>query len=238
MTDSAGSETSRRDIDRLVAFSDGIFAIAMTLLVLSISIPELNNNASNLNQQLWQAIKDQYPEMFAYFLSFVVIGRYWLIHHRVFRLIHRVDPGLFSLNLALLSLIAFMPYSTEIYGRYQSTTSALVIYALTVSLVGIVQIFLFEHINNKKLLDPKVRPDFLVMARPRSYTIPAIFLISIPVAFFTEQAWIIWIVGLILARFIFNNPLASFDDPYRTPDSKKSRKKATSPTKGRSRPKK
>ena len=125
--------------------------------------------ASNLNQQLWQAIKDQYPEMFAYFLSFVVIGRYWLIHHRVFRLIHRVDPGLFSLNLALLSLIAFMPYSTEIYGRYQSTTSALVIYALTIFLVGIVQVFVFEHINSKKLLDPKVRPDFLVMARPRSY---------------------------------------------------------------------
>ncbi len=238
MTDSGGSETSRRDIDRLVAFSDGIFAIAMTLLVLSISIPELNNNGSNLNQQVWQAIKDQYPEIFAYFLSFVVIGRYWLIHHRVFRLIHRVDPGLFSLNLALLSLIALMPYSTEVYGRYQSTTSALVIYALTVSLVGIVQIFLLEYINNKKLLDPKVRPNFLVMARPRSYIVPAIFLISIPVAFFTEQAWIIWIVGLVLARFIFNNPLSSFDDPYRTPDSKKSRKKATSPTKGRLGPKK
>ncbi len=213
MVNSPDRETSRHDIDRLVAFSDGVFAIAITLLVLSIQVPNLAQG-SNLNQQLWQAIQDQNQEIFAYFLSFVVIGRYWLIHHRVFRLVVSADSTLFSLNLLLLSLIAFMPYATEVYGRYPGTPATVTLYSLTVGLTGVVQAILLEHLDRKKLLSPKVRPDLLSTARPRAIFIPIVFLSAIPLSFFTDAAWLIWVIGLIVGQFLFVNPFASFSDPY------------------------
>lgn len=213
MADPLGNETSRRDIDRLVAFSDGVFAIAITLLVLSIQIPELPQGP-NLNQQLWDAMQNQVQEVFAYFLSFLVIGRYWLIHHRIFRLVIAADLTLFGLNLLLLSLIAFMPYATEVYGRYSDTSPAIILYSLTVGITGMVLAILLEHLNNKKLLHTKVRSGFLSQARPRALFIPAVFLLAIPFAFFTDAAWIVWLVGLLAGRFLFSNPLGSFSDPF------------------------
>lgn len=69
----------QRDVDRVVAFSDGVFAIAITLLVLSLNVPHVREKG------LGDALKDQLPELFTYGLSFLVIGMYWMSHHRTFR---------------------------------------------------------------------------------------------------------------------------------------------------------
>ena len=122
-------EESGKSLDRLVAFSDGVFAIAMTLLVLNLTVPTLTGSAEHVDEELWRKLRDQWPELFSYALSFWVIGRFWLVHHRMFRLVRRADGALMTLNLLLLGFIALIPWPTEMLGRYGDTTTAVVAYS-------------------------------------------------------------------------------------------------------------
>src|SRR5689334_9150848 len=90
---------------RVEAFSDGVFAIALTLLVLSLQVP-----ASTTDAQLPHALHELLPNVFGYVLSAFVIGLYWLGHHRLFALVRRVDEALLVLNLVLLVLVAALPF--------------------------------------------------------------------------------------------------------------------------------
>jgi len=96
--------------DRVEAFSDGVFAIAITLLVLTIAQP---SNYHDLSHQL----ADRWPALAAYVVSFTVIGIMWLNHHSIFSHFARVDRGLVYLNLLLLLTVAFLPYPTGIFGE-------------------------------------------------------------------------------------------------------------------------
>jgi uncharacterized membrane protein len=91
---------------RLEAFSDGVFAIAATLLVLEISVPESGFD------DLWQAIRDEWPSYLAYTTSFFTIGGLWAAHHGLFRRLETVDVALLRLNLLLLWGVAFLPFPT------------------------------------------------------------------------------------------------------------------------------
>jgi uncharacterized membrane protein len=86
--DAADAASVQRDVDRLVAFSDGVFAIAITLLVLNIQVPDVSD------KNLGDAVADLVPEIFTYALSFVVVGLYWISHHQMFRALQRVDRTL------------------------------------------------------------------------------------------------------------------------------------------------
>src|SRR5204863_6849650 len=81
----AASEERGLDLDRVVFFSDAVFAIAMTVLVLSIHVPTVRNG------EVGRALRDQLPAIYSYFLSFAVIALYWLVHHRMFHWIRRID---------------------------------------------------------------------------------------------------------------------------------------------------
>ena len=94
------------DLDRTTAFSDGVIAIAITLLVLSIDVPDLaDNQHEKLGQALW-GLREQFA---IYALSFWVIARYWLMHHRLFGELRSLNGRLITLNLAFLALIALVP---------------------------------------------------------------------------------------------------------------------------------
>jgi uncharacterized membrane protein len=93
-----------RDLDRVVFFSDAVFAIAMTLLALTLSLP-----AGTTNADVASALHKSIPSMLTYALSFGVIAIYWLAHHRMFRYIRRLDATLLVLNLASLGAIRRQP---------------------------------------------------------------------------------------------------------------------------------
>src|SRR5579872_3693954 len=95
---------------RVEAFSDGVFAIAITLLVLTIAQP---TNYSDLGHQL----RERWPSLAAFVVSFAVIGIMWLNHHSLFIHFARVDRGLFYLNMFLLLTITFLPYPTGVLGE-------------------------------------------------------------------------------------------------------------------------
>ncbi len=93
---------------RMEAFSDGVFAIAATLLVLEISVPESGF------EDLWGAIRDEWPSYLAYTTSFFTIGGLWAAHHALFRRLASADVTLMRLNLVLLWLVAFLPFPTAL----------------------------------------------------------------------------------------------------------------------------
>jgi uncharacterized membrane protein len=115
--------------ERLVFFSDAVFAIAITLLVLDLKLPPNSNGVVDLN-----AISGK---LFGFFLSFAVIGIYWLNHHRLFGALRREDGPLRLANLAFLASVVFLPFPTSVIAENRATTSTVVFYALSVAAVGV-----------------------------------------------------------------------------------------------------
>jgi uncharacterized membrane protein len=187
------TERDRLGIERLVFFSDAVFAIAMTLLILDIRLPAGVETANN--HQLLLLLTGLWHKYLAYFISFWVIGLYWISHHRKFLLIKRWDHLLLSLNLLLLMVIAFIPFPTAVMSENGNLT-ATVFYALVMALAGITQMILWWHASgDNKLLDMHLDR----MQRWREVAPPlasvVIFLLSIGVAFFDlNLVRIIWVL--------------------------------------------
>jgi len=142
---------------RLEAFSDGVFAIAITLLVLTIPTPD---DFRHLGDEL----TNQWPAYAAYLVSFAVIGIMWLNHHTVFGHFQRVDRNLVYLNLTLLATIVFVPYPTGIFGealqRSEGERAAAVFYSLvmTVNALAWAALWLYGS-TRRRLLDPAFPED-------------------------------------------------------------------------------
>ena len=142
---------------RLETFSDGVFAIAITLLVLTIPTPDDFRH-------LGDALTDQWPAYAAYLVSFAVIGVMWLNHHTVFGHFARVDRNLVYLNLALLATIVFVPYPTGVLGealqRGEGQSAAAVFYSLVMTLNALAwaAVWLYGS-SHRRLLDPAFPED-------------------------------------------------------------------------------
>jgi uncharacterized membrane protein len=203
-----------KGVDRTSAFSDGVFAIAMTLLVLSFKTPHLHGTDAQLDDELWRYIRSQDGIFLSYALSVFVIGRYWLAHHRMFRLILHTDVVLLELNLLALALIALVPYPTELMGIYGSTTTATVFYAATVGAVGIAHTALWWHAIRNDLVDPAVSESYRRHAQARGISLPLIFLASIPVAFVAvDVAQLMWVASAFV-HLGFRSRYGSIQDPF------------------------
>jgi len=163
------------EFSRIVAFSDGVFAIAITLLVLNLSIPE-HLPGDDLTDALW----DQRHDLFAYALSFAVIGRFWVIHHRLFGDVTGFDSRLLGVNLLYLSLIVLIPFSSQVLGDHGGETAAVVLYAANLALVAVMGQILFAHARRAGLL--KTEPETYREGRRRSRLAAVVFTASIPVA--------------------------------------------------------
>src|SRR5215469_17210406 len=109
-------EAADEGVGRILALSDGVFAIAITLLILEIAIPATTPGAA-----LPKALLGLWPRYLAYVLSFVVIARFWVTHHVAFRLIARYDNVLIWLNLLLLMFVSFLPFPTAVVGAHNGS---------------------------------------------------------------------------------------------------------------------
>jgi uncharacterized membrane protein len=138
---------------RIEAFSDGVFAIAITLLVLTIPQP-------HDYRDLGSSLTDQWPAYAAYLVSFAVIGIMWLNHHTIFGHFERVDRNLVYLNLVLLATIVFVPYPTGVFGqalqRGESERVAAVFYSvvMTINACAWAALWLYGS-TNRRLLGPQ-----------------------------------------------------------------------------------
>jgi TMEM175 potassium channel family protein len=178
------------EFDRVAFFSDAVFAIAMTLLVVGIGIPR------GRGSHIGEALSDKSTEIFSFFLSFLVIGLYWLSHHRFFSKLVAVDVRFMKLNLVYLVAIAFMPFPTALVGTYgDSEAVVIVLYAVTLGIASLVDAALFWHAQQAGLLrqhlsDRGFRNYFVAAVAPA-----VVFAISIPIALAdAELALLSWLL--------------------------------------------
>lgn len=186
---------------RIEAFSDGVFAIASTLLVLQLNLPpDLGSNPTDA--QLTQALLHEAPSYFSFILSFIVIGRYWLVHHQLFDKIERGTLGLASINLFMLLAVVAMPFSTEVMGEYGSLAAATIFYAVSLSLVGLMSYAVWRYAVNHQLVYRSIPKAVITGAGRRSLVVPAVFLASVPIALVdvTAAQWF-WLLAFIIALF-------------------------------------
>jgi len=111
---------------RIEALTDGIFATAMTVLVISLSVPVVS--APQLSTELVVDLKSLFPTVLGYVISFVVLAAYWVRHHNMFHYIAKVDSRLLWLNILFLLTVGFIPFSTALIGRYPLTRIPVIIY--------------------------------------------------------------------------------------------------------------
>jgi uncharacterized membrane protein len=165
------------DLERVVFFSDAVFAIAITLLVLEIQLPDLPPHASA--DAILAALSDTMPRIFAWVLSFATIGLYWLAHWRKYRHIERVDDRLAALNLVLLGCIAFVPFPTALIGQHGDQWPSVVLYAVTLSVAGLLGTAGWAYAWRARLVRPDVTFRDLRLAALRGVAVPVVMLTSL-----------------------------------------------------------
>jgi uncharacterized membrane protein len=133
---------------RAEAFSDSVFAFAITLLVLGVQVPQLRTGS---NQELRDSLVRSIPQLLPYITSFATIGVIWLNHHSMFHQINRVDHTTLTLNLLMLMVVAFIPYPTAILSRYGALPASVFFYGIVMTVLGCTFSLLWFHILRKGL---------------------------------------------------------------------------------------
>jgi uncharacterized membrane protein len=189
---------------RIEAFSDAVFAVAITLLVLSIHLPARKIPENQLLTQL----RLLWPNYFAYILSFAIIGMFWLGHHSVFKMLRRHDRGLFWLNLLFLALIVFVPFPTSVLSDYGNTSTATIFYAASLAATGLCMccIVLYATWQNR-LVDDAFDHHLAKHIIYEYLNMSCVFLVSIAIAVasvtFAQYFWILIFVNARILDIIY-----------------------------------
>ena len=192
----SGSERTKAfDLDRTIALSDGIFAFALTLLVLSISVPDIPSGSSS--SELWTALKGRDQEMISYLVSFAVIGSFWVRHHKFCGTLKAVDGPFLVINLIYLATIAFIPYPAQLLGDFGDST-AFAVYASAISISIIASFALAEYSTRAGLVTTDPSAAELKDQRIDGISVVAGFVVSVPLVLLTGELWLgylCWIIG-------------------------------------------
>jgi uncharacterized membrane protein len=198
--------TSGEGTDRMQFFSDAVFAIALTLLVLDIRLPETEP------AQLLDGLLALWPQYFAFALSFVIIALNWMSHHAKYRVIERFDGRLIRMNFVLLFLIAVVPFPTSVLSEYGPETPAVVLYAATVAALSIVQLLTWAYAVRAGLVSADVDAAMFRYVVLNILPAPLVFLISIPIAFVAPEiamySWFAIIPVSVLFGWLARRPVS------------------------------
>jgi uncharacterized membrane protein len=189
-----GHERRGLEFERIVFFSDAVFAIAITLLALEIRVPELEAPAA---AALPGALLGLIPGVAAYGLSFLVIAQFWMGHHRMFHFLVDYDYRLAWLNLFFLLGVAFIPVPTQLIARYGSIPLATVFYAATLALVALLEFFIWRYAaGNQQLLRAGTTARLADYVALRLLAMAAVFTLSIPLALYSPStAQLSWLLN-------------------------------------------
>jgi uncharacterized membrane protein len=170
--------TSERDprLERLLFLSDGVYAIALTLLAVELVLPE---SAADLHGgALLDSLLESWPRVLAFLISFTVIANFWVGHNVLFQHVRRFDGGLMWLALLQLLCVAFIPFPTSVIGGHISDPVAQQFYFSTLLVTGLVMAALWWYITSRRqLLDPDLSPRFIRRTHAISMILPMILLV-------------------------------------------------------------
>lgn len=184
-------------LDRIVFFSDAVFAISITLLALDLKPP----GSSQVNR-VSSVLLELFPEYQSYVISFVVIGLYWISHHHYFRFIRRYDYTLVAINIGLLMCIASLPFATSLLDIYGNHRGVVTFYALCMAVTGLMKTLLWQYAaHDFRLIHRRLSQQRIRRLTRRALIPPVVFTGSIAIASFnTELAKMSW--GAIALAFL------------------------------------
>jgi uncharacterized membrane protein len=190
---------TERGTERVEAFSDGVFAIAITLLILDVKVPHSPGTTIDLLGELLRL----WPSYFALVLSFVMIGIYWANHHYVFKLFEKTDHILNLLNLLLLLFISFLPFPTAVLGDYildetnQTTAATFYSVGLLLPAVSWTLIWLYACYG-RRLVDHRLEQRFVWILTAKYVGTVVVYSIAVIVSLIAFKVGVALCVGLTL----------------------------------------
>ncbi|MBP7832430.1 MAG: DUF1211 domain-containing protein [Candidatus Levybacteria bacterium] len=195
------------DENRVINFSDAVFAFAATLLVLKIDLPRLAG--VDIQTQLATSLINLWPQYLANVISFLAIGYYWLTHHIIFGLVRRFNRTIVWMNIVFLILLSFLPFPVDLYGDYYNVPIVVVFYAASIAVLGfMLSLIWFYASHNNRLIDPKMSKRQIRFFTIKILMAPAIFTLSIPLVYLhpalTQFSWLFVILGVILVNRKYN----------------------------------
>jgi uncharacterized membrane protein len=176
-------------LERFISFSDGVFAICITLLVIEIKVPNRDELKIFTDESLWKYLSHDFLKFVGFFISFGIVGHFWTVHHRIFGYIKNYTVLLLWVNLAFLFSVVLLPFSSGLLSEYASNTNMYLPYAVYVGnmcLTGLMNCWLWLYVSNPKrnLLTHKISYARIQLGLYRSLVVPVIFIISLCVSFF------------------------------------------------------
>jgi len=171
---------------RIEGLTDGVFAIAMTLLVLTLEIPE--PLAENTTGTLAKLLISQHHKLFNYVLSFILLSLFWIIHHRQFHFVKRTDHQHLWLNVFILMFVALIPFSTSLLGDYPRLQLANVAFELNVLIIGLLFFSSWSYAtHNHRLVNSDLTPERIQLGKRRGLVIPVVSVIAIALSFLSPR---------------------------------------------------
>jgi uncharacterized membrane protein len=197
------------EYDRIVFFSDAVFAIAITLLIVDLPVQiERASSSPGHHMAISSAaeLRNAVPGIVGFGISFAVIGLFWMGHHSLFRFITAFDRPLMLLNLLFLGTIAFLPYPTELLSSVSSSqATAVIFYAACAGTAGLAETVLWLYaVHARNGLVTGARPDTRRLVLLRTARVPAVFGVSIPIALASPRAAIYFWLALAVSGVVVN----------------------------------
>lgn len=186
-------------IDRLLALTDGVVAIALTLLVLQLQVPALTEHPDSA-EALWHALSPDGSEITSYLVSFLVIAQFWMVHHRVLRGMRGHSEGLAWRNFGFLLALTLMPFTSDLIGRYGTNPVAITLFGLNLVAISLSTQWIFLYAARHNLIRDVARST----RDERTARVRVIFVISI-VGVSVVLAWtapqlakFVWLLFLVV----------------------------------------
>jgi uncharacterized membrane protein len=186
---------------RIEAFSDSIFAVVLTLLVLEVHVPQVDD--SDVSHELAHRVLSMAPKFLAYGLSFVIICVWWVAHHHLFRVLARSDRGLLWINCLFLLWLSFIPFPTAMIGDYPKEAFAVMSYGAVMTLAGLSFCLMrYYTFFGADLVDQRIDKSLLKRAMLRSALNPLLHAIAVAIAPLSTRAAIVLYAILPVVFFV------------------------------------
>lgn len=175
-------------MERFIFFSDGVFAICITLLVIEIRVPNPEDNHIFSDAALWNYLTKNSLTFLGFIISFGIIGHYWTVHHRIFGYAKSYTSGLLWLNLGFLFSVVLLPFHSGLLAEYGSDTHMFLpygVYVANMCLVGFMNCWLWLYVSNprRNLLTHKISAARIRLGLYRSLIVPIVFILAFLISF-------------------------------------------------------
>ena len=197
-------------LERMILFTDAVFAIAITLLVIELKVPEIHEFHKSLDSDILHKLAEMIPKFIGFFVSFFVIGQYWTVHHRLFGYLHDYSTKLLWANLFYLLGIVLLPFSTGFFSELFMSGSKIpfAFYVVNILFLASMNTRLWRIVANPKYKLSKLdrKTTFIKYYITRSYMVPGIFTLAFLLSFISMWlgAVILWLMpfyGILIKKY-------------------------------------